>query len=75
MKSLLILLLSIYQKLVSPLFVVVFGSHCRHELTCSEFAKEAIEEKGVLNGGKLALRRILSCQPFAKSHMKLETRN
>ena len=50
---------------ISPILAIVFGSACRYEKTCSAYAKEAISEKGVLQGGKIALMRLLSCQPFS----------
>jgi putative membrane protein insertion efficiency factor len=39
---------------------------CRYTPTCSEYAIEAIERFGVLRGGLLAARRLLSCHPFAR---------
>jgi uncharacterized protein len=65
MKSLFIFLISVYQVVLSPVLATVFGSACRYEKTCSVYAKEAILEKGVLRGGKIALMRLLSCQPFS----------
>lgn len=65
MKQIFINLISLYQMFLSPILVTVFGSTCRYEKTCSVYAKEAILEKGVLLGGKIALMRLLSCQPFS----------
>jgi hypothetical protein len=39
---------------------------CRYTPTCSEYAMEAIERHGVLRGGLLATRRLLSCNPFSR---------
>ena len=39
---------------------------CRYTPTCSEYAIEAIERHGVLRGGLLATRRVLSCNPFSR---------
>ena len=61
MKSLLILLIKCYRKVISPLF----PSCCRFEPTCSKYAIEAIEKYGVMKGGFLALKRILRCHPFS----------
>ena len=36
---------------------------CRFEPSCSVYAQEAIENFGVLAGGKLAFTRLLACRP------------
>lgn len=58
-KWLLLLLVAVYQKAISPFL----GSHCRYTPTCSEYAKEAIQKHGPIRGVRLAIRRILSCNP------------
>ena len=52
-----------YQKIISPLL----GPSCRFHPTCSEYAKEAIEEHGILSGTWLALKRISKCHPLGGS--------
>ena len=42
-----------------------FG-YCRHEPTCSEYGKRAIAERGVIVGGFLTVKRLLSCHPWRK---------
>ena len=37
---------------------------CRFEPTCSHYAYEAIETRGVLAGGAMAVWRILRCNPL-----------
>lgn len=37
---------------------------CRYQPTCSEYAYEAVEKYGILKGGRLAIWRILRCNPF-----------
>ena len=49
-----------YQWLLSPLV----GRACRFSPTCSEYARLAVIEHGVLRGGGLSLLRVLRCQPF-----------
>jgi len=39
---------------------------CRYTPTCSEYAMEAIERRGLLRGGLLATKRVLSCNPFSR---------
>ena len=52
-----------YQKIISPLL----GPSCRFHPTCSEYAKEAIEEHGILRGALLSLKRISKCHPLGGS--------
>lgn len=61
MKKLLLKIINIYQSL--PL-----TSHykCKYYPTCSNYAKEAIENYGILKGVYLSIKRILKCNPFSK---------
>ncbi len=59
----LLLLVKIYQKVISPIFPPV----CRYTPTCSNYAAEAIVKHGPFKGGWLALKRILSCHPWGGS--------
>ena len=49
-----------YQRLVSPLL----PSACRFAPTCSEYARLAIVEHGLVRGGGLAVWRLARCHPF-----------
>jgi len=51
-----------YKRHVSPLLPPA----CRYTPTCSEYAVEAVERHGVLKGTALALKRLLSCNPFSR---------
>ena len=51
-----------YQRCISPMT----GPHCRFTPTCSQYAYEAILKYGPFKGGRLAIWRILRCQPFGK---------
>ena len=55
-----------YQVAISPFLHALFGpgSGCRFYPTCSEYARIAFREHGLIRGGWLALRRILRCHPF-----------
>jgi uncharacterized protein len=60
MKTILILLIKGYRKLISPLFL----PSCRFVPTCSQYAIEAVERFGVFKGSWLAAKRISRCHPF-----------
>ena len=66
MKKILVLTLTFYQNIVSPLLHQLLGIEhgCRHTPTCSVYSKDAIAQHGVLKGSVLSLRRLLTCQPF-----------
>jgi putative membrane protein insertion efficiency factor len=49
-----------YQRLISPLV----PSACRFAPTCSEYARLALVEHGVLRGIALAAWRLARCHPF-----------
>jgi putative membrane protein insertion efficiency factor len=60
MKRVLLVLISGYRMLLSPLL----GASCRFYPTCSTYAIEAIETHGAARGGWLAVKRILKCHPW-----------
>lgn len=60
MKRILLGLIRLYQKHISP----AFPPRCRFRPTCSAYAYEAITKYGALKGGFLALKRFLRCHPF-----------
>jgi uncharacterized protein len=58
-----ILLIKIYQLLISPLF----PSSCRYNPTCSHYTLEALKKYGLLKGGWLGIKRIARCHPWGGS--------
>lgn len=62
MRSLLLLFLSAYQYLVSPLL----GPSCRFIPSCSTYAREAILLHGSFKGCLLTAARLARCQPLCK---------
>ncbi|MBE7035767.1 MAG: membrane protein insertion efficiency factor YidD [Ruminococcaceae bacterium] len=60
MKKVLIFLIRLYQRYISPLK----KPSCRFYPTCSQYALEAITKKGAWRGSYLAIRRVLKCHPF-----------
>lgn len=62
MKWPLILLIRVYQALLSPLL----GGHCRYYPSCSHYGIEALRQHGAAHGSWLTLRRLARCNPFAR---------
>ncbi|MEW6702595.1 MAG: membrane protein insertion efficiency factor YidD [Bacteroidota bacterium] len=58
----LINLIKLYQKIISPMF----SPSCRFYPTCSEYAVQAVTKYGALKGGVKAMWRILRCNPYNK---------
>lgn len=58
--ALFVLLIKIYQNLLSPLL----GAQCRYTPTCSQYGIEAIKKYGAFKGGWLTLKRIGRCNPW-----------
>ena len=63
MRTLALLLIRAYQRLISP----AFRGHCRFTPSCSEYAYGAIESRGVFRGTWLAARRLARCHPLGAS--------
>ena len=61
MKYLLMLLIKVYRKCISPLFPPC----CRYYPTCSAYALTAVDRFGACKGLVLALLRVLRCHPWA----------
>ncbi|HYR92965.1 MAG TPA: membrane protein insertion efficiency factor YidD [Methylomirabilota bacterium] len=62
MKGLILGALRFYKRAISP----QLPPACRYTPTCSEYAIEAIERRGVVIGGFLAAKRVISCNPFSR---------
>lgn len=61
MSHLLITLLRIYRRVVSPLY----GQVCRYYPSCSHYALEAVSVHGSVKGSWYAARRLARCHPWA----------
>ncbi len=60
MKTVVIGLIRVYQKYISPMT----PPSCRYTPTCSQYAVEAVSKYGVPKGGYMAVKRVLRCHPF-----------
>ena len=62
--------ISLYQATLSPDHGLLKPLHpygfCRHEPTCSEYAKKMLRERGLVIGMSLGIWRILHCAPWTK---------
>lgn len=55
-------LIHFYQNAISPWF----PAKCRYYPSCSQYAKEALNQHHFVKGCWLTLKRILKCHPFSK---------
>lgn len=61
MKYLALGLIRFYQRAISP----TLPPSCKYQPSCSQYAYEAIDRRGLLPGAFLAGRRLLRCNPFS----------
>lgn len=62
MRRILLSALRFYRAQISP----ALPPACRYTPTCSAYALEAVERHGAWRGTVMAIRRVLSCNPFAR---------
>lgn len=67
MKKILLFLINLYSKYISP----GLPRTCRFYPTCSMYAQEAITKHGAVKGSYLSIKRILRCHPFSKGGIDL----
>ncbi|MFT9846601.1 membrane protein insertion efficiency factor YidD [Aneurinibacillus sp. REN35] len=60
MKSILLGIIRLYQRLISPLL----PPSCRFYPSCSHYGAEAIQRFGAIKGGWLTIKRLAKCHPF-----------
>lgn len=61
MKRLLLYLIGLYHRWISP----AFPRRCKYHPTCSDYAAQAVTELGPLRGSILAAWRLLRCNPLS----------
>lgn len=75
MKQLVLFLIRLYQATLSPDHSWLRArnplGHCRFYPSCSEYAYQAVQKKGVIAGTALALWRVLRCNPWNKGGVDL----
>lgn len=63
MKYLIVKFIQIYQIILSP----ISRPSCRFYPTCSQYAVEAIEKRGIVVGLLKGIWRVIRCNPFGGS--------
>lgn len=63
MRKIILGIIGFYRYVISP----ILGPRCRYIPTCSEYSQTAIMRFGVLKGGWISIKRILSCHPWGNS--------
>lgn len=71
MTRILLALLAIYKRWLSPAVHSLGGGGCKFLPTCSEYAAMAIGTHGPLKGSALAAWRLLRCHPFSRGGLDL----
>jgi hypothetical protein len=66
MKRILLVGVKLYRGWISPALHTIFPGECGYRPTCSEYAAEAIELYGAWKGGRMAVWRILRCNPWTR---------
>ena len=66
MVRLLLALIQLYQRWLSPAMHSLTVGQCRFQPTCSEYALVAVATHGALRGSALAVWRLLRCHPFSR---------
>ena len=63
LKTFFISLIKFYKIFLSPFL----GANCRYIPTCSDYAIQAIEQKGIIKGIYISFKRVFRCHPFGGS--------
>lgn len=62
MRKLLIFLVKIYQRVISP----ALPKSCRYYPTCSTYMIDSLQKFGLIKGLVMGISRILRCNPFIR---------
>jgi putative component of membrane protein insertase Oxa1/YidC/SpoIIIJ protein YidD len=70
-----VLFINLYQFTLSPdhswLKAKYPYGYCRHYPSCSEYTKQAISSKGLIQGSLQGVIRVARCNPFSKPRVDL----
>jgi len=68
MKTVILFLIKIYQKTISPdhgyIPILRLLGQCRHYPTCSQYTYQAIKKDGLCKGLWLGIKRVATCHPW-----------
>ena len=66
--TILIFAIRVYRLTIAPAQTLLLGptGGCRFTPTCSQYAMDAIRERGALAGGWMGLKRICRCHPWGR---------
>lgn len=67
MTYILIFVLKIYKKFISPFLEALFGKACRFTPSCSQYTIEALKKYRTGRGLVLGIKRFLKCHPWGGS--------
>lgn len=67
MKQIFLLMLTLYKKLLSPIFTSLLGNACRYSPTCSEYTYQAVAKYGIIKGIIMGIKRLSRCHPLHKA--------
>ena len=73
-KKIILLLITLYQKVLSPgsgllrKTGIVYYNTCTFYPTCSQYSKGVIAKYGILKGVIKSVRRVLRCHPWQRNH-------
>lgn len=62
MKTIALSAIRFYQYVISP----SLPATCRFYPSCSEYGYQAVAKYGIIHGGRMAIWRILRCNPFCR---------
>ena len=66
LRSSLVVLIRLYQKILSPILSALFQGGCRFYPSCSDYALFCFQYLPLYRAFYLSISRILRCQPYSK---------
>jgi len=68
MKFIILFLIKIYQKTISPdhghIPILKLLGQCRHYPTCSQYTYDAVKKHGAIKGILMGIKRVSTCHPW-----------